>query len=518
MIEALLLQSWHAAHDLVVWVVLAQAGGGANFGGSGGGGSGFSGGSSSGGSSGFSSGSSGGSSGFSGGSSGGSSGPPPTWFTAMFLIIGGLIGLFFLYALVAGIWSSTTRGRLREIRRKARAQPQDVQQRALAAIARRDPAFDLDTFLQRVSAAYVTTQQAWSEQDLSLARAFLSDGVHERFELYIRMQQTQGIRNRLKGIEAHDPHVVAVSSDPHFDTIHVRITGRYISYEESLETGERVGGGSDKAPILFTEVWSFSRRPGVQTRTDASLAEGSCPNCGDRLAIVDRARCQACESVVNSGAHDWVLAEITQDGEWKVPEEVVTPPGWDALVAADPGLNLQHVEDRVSVIFWRFIMSVFFDDLDLLRPVMWPDAEAPPEAWQVNEGWWYQIPAVGSVTVLAGQPDTGDGLDRLHVEVKWSARGALGDRVEPEKLNDRIIRRQVVVMARHVGVTSHPERAFSSFSCRSCGGALDVGKAATCRYCATPVNDGREDWVLDDAVWFKDWSAPSVAADPTGPA
>lgn len=515
MIGALLLQSWHAAHDLLVWVVLAQAGGGANFGGSSGGG----GSSSSGGSSGFSSGSSGGSSGFSSGSGGGRgpTEPLPLWTTILILIVAAFSAFTILFVTVRGIMASTTSGRLRAIRQRAKAQPVEAQEAALAAIAARDPGFDLALFLQRVQAAYVTTQHAWSEQDLPRARAFLSDGVYERFDLYVRMQQAQGVRNRLQDIEAHDPHVVAVASDRHFDTIHVRITGRYISYEESLRTGQRVGGGSATRPILFTEVWSFSRRPGVQTRVDASLAEGSCPNCGDRLEIVDRARCQACESVVNSGAHDWVLAEITQDSEWRVPKEAIDPPGWEALVAADPGLNIQHVEDRVSVVFWRFIMSVFFDDLDLLRPVMWPDATARPGAWQIREGGWYQIPAVGSVTVLAAQPDEGDGLDRLHVEVKWSGRGALGDRVSPELVENKIIRRQVVTLARRAGVTSHPERAFSSFSCRSCGAPLDVGRAASCPYCATPVNDGREDWVLDDAVWFKYWRRPQeeVPADPT---
>ena len=203
----------------------------------------------------------------------------------------------------------------RTIRRGRRVQEEDLRVDALSEIRQRDPQFTKEVFLDRVRTAFLTTQQAWSDQDLRSCRAFISDGVHERFDLYVQMQKTEDIRNRMKDLDVVYRDIVCVTSDAHFDTIHVRITASAISYEESLTTGRRVGERSDRVPISFTEIWSFSRRPGVPTNPQTSVLEGRCPSCGGPVEIVDRATCPQCQAIVNSGQHDWVLAEITQDQE-----------------------------------------------------------------------------------------------------------------------------------------------------------------------------------------------------------
>ena len=100
---------------------------------------------------------------------------------------------------------------------------------ALIRIQQSDPDFNVATFLQRTANAFVTTQYAWSDQNLNACRAFVSDGVHERFDLYIRMQQEENIRNRMKDVAVTAAEIVCVTTDPHFDSIHVRITASAIS-------------------------------------------------------------------------------------------------------------------------------------------------------------------------------------------------------------------------------------------------------------------------------------------------
>ncbi len=401
--------------------------------------------------------------------------------------------------------TTTTRrgGSGRRLHRPVQAGPkvQDAgaMARALAALQQRDPGFDQEVFLDRVAAGFVTTQYAWSEQDLLPSRPFISDGVHERFELYIAMQKAEDIRNRMRDVRVVDARIVAVTSDTHFDTIHVRFTASAISYNESLTTGRRVSGNSDRVPITFTEVWSFSRRPGIATNPRASLLQGSCPNCGDTLHIVDRAQCQTCGSIVNSGEHDWVLAEITQDSEWVVPTARQQLAGWDELTRRDPGLNVQHLEDRASVVFWRSMMAVYFDDLDHAAPVLPPDRRQLPDLWHLRDGRYWFTPAVGSVQVVGCTPARdGDPFDRVHVLIRWSATLAEGDRRSPRLLGEQRIYSHVAVLARRAGATSVPAQTFSSFSCRGCGAPLDVGKAATCSFCGTAVNDGSTSWILDD--------------------
>ena len=75
------------------------------------------------------------------------------------------------------------------MRRERKLREEDLCEDGLAKIQQPDPQFTLEIFLQRVRSAFRTIQQAWSVQNLESCRAFISDGIHERFDLYIHMQQ-----------------------------------------------------------------------------------------------------------------------------------------------------------------------------------------------------------------------------------------------------------------------------------------------------------------------------------------
>jgi uncharacterized tellurite resistance protein B-like protein len=409
------------------------------------------------------------------------------------------VGCFILYQL-----QQTESGYriTRTIRRGRKIQEDDLRVDALEAICQRDPHFSSELFLQRVQAAFLRTQQAWSEQDLRSCRAFISDGVHERFDLYIRMQTNENIRNRMKNVEVVDCEIVCVTSDPHFDTMHVRITASAISYNEDLTTGKRVDTRSDVHPVSFTEIWSFSRRPGAPTHPDASILEGRCPSCGGPVEIVDRAKCSQCESIVNSGQYDWVLAEITQDEEWVVPSLTQQLVGWAEISGRDPGLNFQHLEDRASVIFWRALMAAYFEDHGYTAPVVHPLLEGVPQLWDRGSGRFWKTPAVGVVEIKSCQPATDDRYDRLMVLVRWSASPAEGDRRRPKLLGHQRIYSHVMVLARNVGSQSNAEQAFSSLHCQNCGAPIQIGEAAACGYCSAILNDGSQDWVLEDVTTY----------------
>ncbi len=385
----------------------------------------------------------------------------------------------------------------RTIRRGRKVQEEGLRESVIGRIQQRDPQFDQAIFLQRVVNGFVTTQNAWSEQDLRRCRAFISDGVRERFDLYIAMQKAENIRNRMQDVAVTASEVVSATSDRHFDTIHVRLTASAISYNEDLTTGKRVSGNSDRLPITFTEIWSFSRRPGVKTHTTASVLEGRCPNCGGPVQIVDKAECPQCRSVVNSGQYDWVLAEITQDEEWVVPSSQHTVGGWDELQQRDPALNFQHLEDRASVIFWRSLLAVYFEDVTYATPILDRERTTVPKLWGSGDVFW-KTPAVGVVEVVQCVPARDDEFDRILVMVRWSATKAKGDRQKPQLLGLQRIYSHVMTLKRCRSATSNIDQAFASFSCRGCGAPIEFGGTANCGFCDVPLNDGSGDWVLED--------------------
>jgi uncharacterized tellurite resistance protein B-like protein/predicted RNA-binding Zn-ribbon protein involved in translation (DUF1610 family) len=458
--------------------LLAQAGGGGSFG---------SGGSSSGG---------GGSGGYGGGDSGLGS------LLVELTIRHPLIGIPVWIAIAIFLYQGQKGGRnyhvTRTIRRGRKFQEEHLRNSVIGQIQQRDPDFEQETFLQRVANGFLTIQQAWSEQDLRRCRAFISDGVRERFELYIAMQQAEGIRNRLRNFSVVNSEIVSVTTDRHFDSIHVRITASAISYNEDLKTGRRVSGNSDTIPITFTEIWSFSRMPGVKTNPEASIMQGRCPNCGGPVDIVDKAECSQCQSIVNSGQYDWVLAEITQDEEWIVPPAQHSVTGWNELQQQDPGLNFQHIEDRASVIFWRSMMAVYFDDFSYASPVLDSQTSSVPALWTQGQNGFWKTPAVGAVEVLKCIPAQDDDFDRILVLVRWSAIKSTGDRKNPRLLGVQRIYSHVLTLKRQKGTQTKSDQAFSSFSCPGCGAPIDVGGAKACVFCGSPLNDGTGDWVPED--------------------
>jgi len=201
---------------------------------------------------------------------------------------------------------------------------------------------------------------------------------------------------------------------------------------------------------------------------------------------------------VNSGQYDWVLSEITQNQEWVVPMEGQNIPGWNELQKQDPGLNLQHIEDRASVMFWRCLMAVYFDDIHYAAPILDRQRSGLPELWdRSGEGFW-KTPAVGVVEVQECITGSDDGFDRMSVMVRWSAKKATGKHRNPELQGTQRIYTHVLTLKRRQGVQSNADQAFASFHCNGCGASIDFGKSADCGFCGSVLNDGSGDWILEE--------------------
>lgn len=365
----------------------------------------------------------------------------------------------------------------------------------LARLRERDPAFDERAFLRRAGMAFHKIQEAWSAGDMAGARAFISDGVRERFGRQLGALKARGLRNLMEGVEVLDIELLACRSDEHFDELWVRVAAAASDRMVDAE-GATVSGAPGRQN--FEEVWTFLRRPGAKTLKRPGLIEGSCPSCGSPLPIADAARCGACKSWVNSGEYDWVLAVITQSCEWRMREPARDVDGWAEAAAGDPALSLPALEDRASVIFWRWLDARRLGDPSPLRAVADDGVRASfagAEPWPAA----FENAAVGAAEVVAFE--SGGEWRRAHVAVTWSADGEL--------------RRHFFVLRRAAGAKTDSHQGLRTARCPSCGAPPAERSEAACAYCSSPLNDGKRDWVLTEAVPFGEWRRPGgVAAAP----
>jgi hypothetical protein len=366
--------------------------------------------------------------------------------------------------------------------------------------------FDAAAFLARVEVAFRKIQRAWSQQDLGPVRAFLSDGVQERFEVQLREQQELGYRNHMSAVAIHLAEVVEVRSAEHFDSVSVRITASATDYRVRLETLDEIPGSRRREH--FVEVWSFVRGKEAVPEGELGLIEGCCPSCSAPIDPGVGWRCASCSSRLRGAPRDWVLTEITQQAEWRSGRTDGVA-GVKAFRALDPGFTVQSLEDRASVLFWRKLDSERRGSARSLGSVARAEFLAE-QARRLGEGERYFLGdcAVGSVELWALLP--GETWDRALVEVRWE--GSFFDREASDPPRDtgrRGVRRSLVTLVRRAGAQSDLAQCIASAHCPRCG-APDAGnEEGACGWCGTLLNDGQRGWLLDD---FLAWSSDEAKA------
>lgn len=483
--------------------VWARAGGGGGF--SGGGGGGFSGG------------------GGSSGSGSGGGGGALLYFIVRLCIEKPLIGIPLVITLVAVMVVTKRKGQSAHVSHTIRREVSRFREQAPAAdcsaLKQRDPAFDETAFIARCQRAFLEIQAAWSQQDMTPVRRFISDGVYSRFQLQLAMQQGSGVRNAVEEVQVTGGRVISVQTDPAFDTIHVLLSATARDTTVALDSGRRVAGSTQPEP--FSEVWTFLRRPGTRTHIREGLMEGACPNCGSPILILDRGACGSCRAVVNSGEYDWVLSEITQLEVWqdRRPAQI---PGLSAMQAKDPAFCIQGIEDRTSVIFWRLRTAEFFATADTVAAVASPTyLREHAAAFLPDDQGRHHLhadAAVGAVDVSEIVPLSSgtEGVDRVRVRVRWSSHPEARPvpSLMPPNYSLSRFRDQDFLLLRRADVQSQASRALVSDHCPGCGAPHTAVPQAQCEYCGLPQNDGSGDWVLETIEPARRVQVPTPAADP----
>ncbi|MBU8901189.1 MAG: TIM44-like domain-containing protein, partial [Victivallales bacterium] len=398
------------------------------------------------------------------------------------------------------------------IRRGLMRQKPGAMDNAKQQLLGRDPDFSIESLCGRVNDAFLLIQDAWSNMNMLKARAFISDGIFERFSLQLKMYKSSKIKNTMSDIRVLNSEIVSIRSNRFFDSIDVKITASAIDRFINTDNDKCIQGSS--SPESFIEYWTLLRRPGAKTKTDPGLLENCCPNCGNPLELLDKTECPSCKAVVNSGEYDWVLTEITQESEYAVkPSRAI--PGLTEISQADPAFNVSHIEDRASVIFFRQIAAQYFGDAKYLVKL------ASGEYLHTNRDDFKALPngehrffadvAVGCVELIEVISQESANNDFLRVLIRWSGHKVTSQVpgfLAPDFDASRLYHHEII-LERNKGVKSSDKNILSSVHCPNCGAPEVNSNKAYCEYCQTPLNDGSRDWILHDIRVFAGFPAIS---------
>jgi uncharacterized tellurite resistance protein B-like protein len=465
--------------------VLARAGGGGGYSGGGGGG-------------------------FSGGSSGGGGGSLflLIYFLMRYPYIGIPALIIFLFFVYHGSKGAKSSYMTRTIKSGYANQLQNNLAETINIIKSRDENFSVEALTDRIKTGFMKVQNAWAAQDVKPVRYIMSDGVYERFSIQLGIQKNSKIINKMDNIEFIMAQVVAAETDHYFDTVHFMVTASASDYYVNSETGKMIYGSANSE--VFTEYWSFLRRPGAKTLSKGGLFEGRCPNCGTSLDISDSVTCPSCDAIVNSGEYDWVLAEITQPAEWKIkPAESIA--GINEIMEKDPAFNIQHIEDKTSVIFYRNIASAFYSDKKYISKLALDDFSKKHDSEYKKDkhgkSSYYADAAIGCVEVveiITGEKEK----DQIRVKVKWAGHPVIAKipSLIPPAYEENRIYTQEYVLVRNPGVETSTKNTLSSTHCPNCGAPETTTTLNECEYCGAILNDGSRDWVLEEITYFKGYT------------
>lgn len=171
---------------------------------------------------------------------------------------------------------------------------------------------DLGALRKRLDLIYRDMNAAWSANDITPIRGFVSDGLYDYLQYWIDAYKRQGLRNVLANMRITKTELAKVTRDRWYHAVTLRIWGRGMDYVVDAN-GKRVRG-SKRKERGYSEYWTFIRSA---ERNAPVNVEKKCGNCGAPLNITMAGACAHCGAHVTAGEFDWVLSKIEQDDSYR---------------------------------------------------------------------------------------------------------------------------------------------------------------------------------------------------------
>lgn len=357
------------------------------------------------------------------------------------------------------------------------------------------PGFDQAAFLAKVRKAFIEVQRAWSAQSTDMMRRFISDGVYQRFNTQFKMMRLLQQGNPLSNINISMVWVDRIEQDGRYDIVHAGIKASMNDRFVCALNHELDEEGTNE----FVEYWSFIRKRGAAGR-DMYDSE-QCPNCGAPLPkdMGEICNCNYCNATINSGEFDWVLAEITQQEDYRRDgERSERMPGLDAKAAEMATVygdfSVQLVEDKASNAYMQMMTARAMHDPAIMRRFVTDELfdQLGPQ-YEKNREIFNRI-FLNRVTLVKAEQR--DGKNILTFALTASIQRAVLTGNSVRLIDPQIVQREEVMTLTRDASAGAGKGSIYQHACPACGAPVKDTLDIKCAFCGSTLNSTANDWVV----------------------
>lgn len=371
----------------------------------------------------------------------------------------------------------------------------------------RNPAFNQEQFLAKVSTAFHEIQFAWMNQDLAKVRKWISDGVWQRFNTQFVMMQALGQKNTISDIAIQKMVIDSVQRDGNYDIIDV---GIHFTMEDNFVT-DKFPSLNQEGFLENIEYWTFIRKTGVPEKD--MFHSQNCPNCGGQLPekMGEVSRCEHCGSVTTLGDYDWVLAEITQANDHvnennKLQKNGSLTARIRQSMSRDPEFAVQFVEDKASNAYMQIMSAMVTRKPERMRRFTGNELyETLSQKIQSSPPFVFNRLYLNNVTLMDYYVQ--DGKDNLVISLRRTSQ-----RVDISSGKLMLIEaaaystNEYLIMSRDSGAAK-AKGSLYAHSCPSCGGPVGDTIDLKCGYCGAELNSTKTEWIVTQLVDYNQYHA-----------
>ena len=363
---------------------------------------------------------------------------------------------------------------------------------------------DTEGLERKAEIAFMKIQKAWENQDLSDVRRYISDGVYQRFNTQFKMMALLKQSNRLDGVAVNSVNIDKVEKDGPYDIAHLRIS----AWAKDSFICQIDSSLNQEFEENFVEYWTFMRREGAPKKD--MYDSNRCPCCDAPLQsdMGEVGKCAYCDTLINTGEFDWVLAEITQVDDYAAEKAAERLPTFKKNIRNIrkrlPEFCIQLAEDKASNGYLQMLTSTVVKKPEVMRRFV-SDKVFDKVSKDVPSGRIVYNRLYLSKVITVGAKIKDDRIDLYMVVGVSSQTVEMLSENEIKKLDEAVYNKnRVIVMSGSINGLGKNGSLFAH-NCPSCSGKIEDSLDLRCPYCGTILNSGDHDWVISELYSMKDY-------------